>query len=330
MTIPHDPAAEDPPTLTSPGDSVFTVLLVEDDAVDARIVREMLGDVGSARFHITHVDRVSHAVKLLGQASFDAILLDLGLPDAKGLDALGPIASAAPDIPIVVLSGMEDERLGVQAVQLGAQDYLVKGLGTGNVIARSIRYAIERKRTEEHIHHIANLDNLTSLPNRSLLVDRLSQALARARRNRELLAVLFVGLDRFKAINDSLGHAVGDLLLQGVADRLTACTRRSDTVARLGGDEFVLVLSDVARAEDVAVLAGKIKEALEPRFVLGRHELFVSAGMGVAIYPDDGEDAEAILRHADDAMYRAKQQGRNTFQFYSPASATSGPKPRPS
>ncbi len=142
-------AFEDDSTLTAPGRANYTVLLVEDNAGDARIVREMLFEVGSARFHLTHVDRLSHAIQLLGQVRFDAVLLDLGLPDAQGLEAVAPINKAAPDVPIVVLSGMEDEHLAVQAVQLGAQDYLVKGLGTGNVIARSIRYAIERKRCEE-------------------------------------------------------------------------------------------------------------------------------------------------------------------------------------
>jgi DNA-binding response OmpR family regulator len=142
-------AFEDDPTLTAPDRTHYTVLLVEDNPTDARIVREMLFEVGSARFHLTHVDRLSHAVQLLGQVRFDAVLLDLGLPDARGLEAVGPINKAAPDVPIVVLSGMEDETLAVEAVQRGAQDYLVKGLGTGNVIARSIRYAIERKRSEE-------------------------------------------------------------------------------------------------------------------------------------------------------------------------------------
>jgi DNA-binding NtrC family response regulator len=140
---------EDASTLTAPGRTHYTVLLVEDNAGDARIVREMLFEVGSARFHLTHVDRLSHAVQLLAQVRFDAVLLDLGLPDAQGLEAVAPISKAAPDVPIVVLSGMEDEHLAVEAVQRGAQDYLVKGLGTGNVIARSIRYAIERKRSEE-------------------------------------------------------------------------------------------------------------------------------------------------------------------------------------
>ena len=135
--------------LARSGRSHYTVLLVEDNPGDARTLREMLFEVGTARFHLTHVDRLSHAVQLLGQVRFDAVLLDLGLPDARGLEAMRPVREAAPDVPIVVLSDKEDEQLAVQAVQLGAQDYLVKGLGTGNVVARSIRYAIERKRAEE-------------------------------------------------------------------------------------------------------------------------------------------------------------------------------------
>jgi diguanylate cyclase (GGDEF)-like protein/PAS domain S-box-containing protein len=177
----------------------------------------------------------------------------------------------------------------------------------------------ERKRAEAHLNYLASFDSLTRLPNRTLFYDRLSQALARERWHRRLLAVLFLDLDRFKIINDTLGHGVGDLLLKGVAERLTASVRDGDTVARYGGDEFTLILADVAHMEDVARVTQKILNALSKPFDLQGHELFVTASIGIALYPNDGDHPEALIKNADAAMYRAKEGGRNHYQLYSPA-----------
>jgi diguanylate cyclase (GGDEF)-like protein/PAS domain S-box-containing protein len=177
----------------------------------------------------------------------------------------------------------------------------------------------ERKRAEAHLNYLASFDSLTHLPNRSLFYDRLRQALARDRWHRRLLAVLFLDLDRFKIINDTLGHGVGDQLLKGVAERLTASVRDGDTVTRYGGDEFTLILADVAHMEDVARVTQKILNALSKPFDLQGHELFVTASIGIALYPNDGDDPEALIKNADAAMYRAKEGGRNHYQLYSPA-----------
>ena len=283
------------------------------------MVRELLQEAGSAPFEITHVTRLSEAVRCLGQDGFDAVLLDLGLPDAYGLEAVDPIKNAAPAIPIVVLSGHQDERLAVQAVQCGAQDYLIKGRESGELLARSIRYAIERKRMEQSMNHLAHHDPLTGLPNRRLFLDRLDQAVARTQRNRQILALLFLDLDRFKAINDTLGHEEGDRLLKLVAVRLRASTRASDTVARLGGDEFAVILPEVDRIEDVIRFAEKIFHMLAATFDLAGRHTEVTASMGISLYPADGQDAETLLRNADAAMYRAKQHGGNIHEFFVPA-----------
>lgn len=174
----------------------------------------------------------------------------------------------------------------------------------------------ERKLYEEQLEYQANHDGLTALPNRNLLADRIGQALTYAERYRKLVAVLFVDLDHFKFINDSLGHDMGDRLLQVVGRRLTECVRSIDTVARHGGDEFVLVLPDLTESEDAVKVAQKMQDAVGRPFKIGEHEFVVSCSTGISIYPKDGEDAQTLLKNADAAMYRAKENGRNNFQFF--------------
>ncbi|MBI2999051.1 MAG: EAL domain-containing protein [Deltaproteobacteria bacterium] len=293
------------------------VLLVEGNAGDARLVREMLAEAGALPFDLIHVSRLSDALKRLKKAEFDAVLLDLNLPDARGLDAIAPLSDTAPDVPIVVLSGLWDESVAVAAVQRGAQDYLVKGQGGASLLARSIRYAIERKQSEKYISYLAYHDALTNLPNRRLLLDRLEQALALERRNQSTLALLFLDLDHFKHINDVRGHSAGDELLKRVAARLRGCVRQSDTIARIGGDEFAMILADIDRPDDARIFAEKVLSALEAPFCVAGAELFVTASIGISLFPDDAREAEALLRNADVAMYRSKRIEGNTSSFYS-------------
>ncbi len=175
----------------------------------------------------------------------------------------------------------------------------------------------ERKLAEERIHHLAYYDDLTGLPNRSLLYKLIDQALVEAQRNRLHGALLFIDLNRFKPINDTLGHAIGDRLLQQVGERLRVAVRSEDVVARLGGDEFVVALFDITRREHATVVAQKIMTALDPPFWIEAHELKISASIGISIYPRDGFDTESLLRMADIAMYRAKQSGQDGYAFYS-------------
>ncbi|GMR19459.1 MAG: hypothetical protein BMS9Abin36_0054 [Gammaproteobacteria bacterium] len=180
----------------------------------------------------------------------------------------------------------------------------------------------EQKKNEERLAHQAYHDALTNLPNRLLFHDRLNMALAYAQRNDTMLAVLFLDLDRFKNINDSLGHSVGDRLLQGVAERLTHSVRQEDTVARMGGDEFTILLPHTPHTSSVAEVAEKILDTLKrPLHVCG-HELFVTASIGISIYPGDTRQAESLMKNADTAMYRAKERGGNNYQFYAPAMNT--------
>ncbi len=177
----------------------------------------------------------------------------------------------------------------------------------------------ERKRAEEHLNYLANHDTLTGLPNRMLFLDRLTQAMSRLPWRERSLAVMFLDLDRFKLVNDTLGHDVGDQLLKGVSTRLTECVRDGDTVARLGGDEFVIMLNDIARKRDVIHMAEKIIKALGIPFSLGSQEFVATTSIGVSLYPTDGDDPHVLLKNADTAMYRAKESGRNNFQLYTPS-----------
>jgi len=177
----------------------------------------------------------------------------------------------------------------------------------------------ERKRAEELVRNLAYHDALTGLPNRLLFQDRLALAVAQAHRHGKGLAVLFLDIDRFKVINDSLGHSVGDLLIREVAVRLRSCLREGDTVARLGGDEFTLLLPDVGQAVDAAKVAKKVLQLVRMPFEIDGRELFVTSSIGISLYPDDGKDAETLVKNADASMYRAKEQGRDHYQLYTPA-----------
>jgi len=174
----------------------------------------------------------------------------------------------------------------------------------------------QKKKAEETIRHMAYYDPLTDLPNRSLFYDRLKHNLAQASRSKNLLAVLFLDLDRVKIINDSLGHAIGDQLLKSVAHRLTQSLREVDTVARMGGDEFMVILPGMERPEDIAIIADKILHSLKPPFKFGKHVLYITASIGISIYPFDGKSPEILSKNADTAMYRAKNLGRNNYQIF--------------
>ncbi len=430
--------------------TIKRLLLVEDNPGDVRLLREMFNEQGSGGTHFTHVGRMSEAEAHLAEFPVDLILLDLGLPDAQGIDAVRRAHAAAPHVPLVILTGQDDHFLAGQALKEGAQDYLVKGQLETRGLVRALGFAVERKTMEAalfgekeraqvtlnsigdavactdvlgnvsflnsvaekmtgwsrqaasgrplmdvvHIvnagtretipnpmemaatqdrsmhlppncvlirrdgceipiedsvapmhdlqgravgavivfrdvsaaramalklEHSAQHDFLTGLPNRMLFIDRVGQAITSARRHEKNVAVLFLDLDGFKHINDSLGHAIGDKLLQSIAQRLVASVRGADTVSRQGGDEFVVLLSEVERSEDAAVTAKRMLQGVAGAHLVDAHALHVTASIGVSVYPDDGQDAETLIKNADIAMYQAKADGRQSFKFFTPA-----------
>jgi diguanylate cyclase (GGDEF)-like protein len=293
-------------------DRVIRVLVVEDNHGDVLILRRLLGGGG---FHLTAVDRVAKALDCLETGhEIDVILLDVTLPDSRGpeLDSLDRIQDRAPKVPVILMTGIEDEELAVRAVREGAQDYLIKRQVEADLLVRSIRYAIGRKQAEEELRHNALHDALTGLPNRALFLDRLGLAIAHTRRRDDyMFAVLFLDLDRFKNINDSLGHSAGDALLVALAERLGRLLRPGDTVARLGGDEFAILLDDIAGPTQATRVAQRIHRELALPFNLGGHEVFTSASLGITLSSRGGyEHPEEVLRDADTAMYRAKASGK--------------------
>jgi diguanylate cyclase (GGDEF)-like protein/PAS domain S-box-containing protein len=430
--------------------SALTLLLVEDNPGDARLLMEMLDEQDADRIDLINVTSMRQAEAHLAGNAVDIILLDLGLPDAQGLGAIRRAHAAAPRIPLVVLTGLDDELLAAQSLQEGAQDYLIKGQIEARSLRRSLRYSIERKILEEalfaekeralitlncigeavvctdiagditflnlvaekmtgwplqeaagrpmtevfrtwdprttqptetttelailqiravhlpsscvlirrdgleipiedsiapihdregkpigavivfrdvsvaqamarQITHSAEHDFLTGLPNRMLLNDRIGQAIASAQRRKKQVAVLFLDLDGFKHINDSLGHPIGDKLLQSICKRLTAAVRGADTVSRQGGDEFVVLLADLSHAEDAVIMAARILRTVAVPHSVDQHDLHVTTSIGVSVYPDDGQDAETLIKNADTAMYQAKENGRQSYQFFKPA-----------
>ena len=423
------------------------VLLISNDPALGRTIRAALADIRDIPFEVSSVSRLSAGLERLGGDGIGMVLLDLFLPDSRGIETFDVLHLLAPHVPILILSDPSNESVARLAVQRGAQDYLLKNHIDNRWLPRALRYVIGRKAAEEalfvekeraqvtldsigdavlssdlggritylnpvaeqltgwsrddaigrplaevfhtidgdtgnpirdpsamalqqnravglmansvlvrrdgselviedsaapihdrrgrmvgavvvfhdvtatramtlRMSHLAQHDYLTDLPNRLLLNDRVTQAISLARRRGNQAAVLFLDLDRFKHINDSLGHAIGDELLKSVAQRLLSCVRSSDTVSRQGGDEFVILLPEVERVDDAGTRARKMRSAMLAPHHISDHRLHVTASIGISLYPDDGEDAETLIKNADAAMYHVKDSGRNNYQFF--------------
>lgn len=423
------------------------ILLLTSHTPDANALVEGLGRATDEQFAVEWLTDLATALVRLKSGGIDVIVVDLDLPDSRGLATLEQLFRCAARVPVMTICDEEGHALARQALAMGAQGYLSRGNFNNYLVAQGLQSIIARKAVEEVLYkeraraeialnsigdavictdmagsidylniaaekltgwtrekanglplvqvfniisattrlagpdtvaavlrqnkciglptdtllirqdgvevpiedsaapindwngqstgvvivfhdvtaaqatarrmaHLAQHDFLTGLPNRVLLNDRIEQAISLARRNRSQLALMFLDLDNFKHINDSLGHAVGDLLLQSVTEALVSCVRSADTVSRQGGDEFVILLAEGQCENDAVLIATKILQALALPHFLGRHELFVSTSIGISLYPEDGDSAEALIKSADTAMYCAKEKGRNNYQFF--------------
>lgn len=294
------------------------ILLVEDNPADADLLTALLErELDGTDF--VRVGRLTQALACLHERQFDAIFTDLSLPDARGFDAITRLQAAAPATPVLVVSGLADEELALQAVQLGAQDFLVKEGLTTRLVLRALRHAQERKRAEQRLVQMAHYDQLTGLANRNTFHEQLSRAVTRARRRGGRFAVMYLDLDRFKAINDTLGHDAGDALLEEVGRRLQSTVRDYDTVARLGGDEFAALIDDLESDEILDDLCERMLAALRAPVLLAGQSIRITCSLGVAVYPDAAGTPTELLKRADTALYEAKRTGRDGF-----ARSTSG------
>jgi diguanylate cyclase (GGDEF)-like protein len=287
------------------------ILLVEDDSDDAEFLRLSLAQQNSTA-DITRTSLISEAVAALDNERFDVVLLDLNLPDCRGVECVEKIQEADELVPIVVLSGHDDEDFAVDILNRGVQDYLVKWEGDGRIILRAIRYAIERKRAEIKVNYLARLDWPTCLPNRQYLSDELAHAV----RGRRPMALLLLDVDGFKTISEALGRSVGEAVLREIVQRLTGCIREGDLLARLGSDEFAVLVKDVEGPLEVEAVARKIGGAFQKPFQAGEQQFSTTTSVGITVCPADGTDAVALLSSAATARSQAKAQGRNTFKFF--------------
>ena len=301
----------------------FRVLIVDDQQAQLKSVQLMLQINGYEDVDLAADGE--EAIRKLQCGCYQLLLLDLQMPGATGLNVLEHISQAGHAAETIVLSGESSFEWVKEAMRLGAHDYLRKPYKPTellNSISKAQKQYQEKQqlqKKQKDIHYLAYHDLLTGLPNRALFMDRVNQTIARAQRHEQQFALLFIDMDRFKSINDTLGHLTGDRVLQLVANRILDCLRAEDTLCRFGGDEFALLLPDISDQQGIATVAKKILDEIRKPFLVDQHELHLRASLGVAVYPTTGTTWETLLHNADVAMYHVKSNSRDNFSFYTDA-----------
>jgi two-component system, cell cycle response regulator len=294
---------------------MIRVLLVENDPDDAKLALDLLQETEKGQIEVTHVERLSNALYRLGRESFDAILMDRAVIDTHGLDTLDLIQAALGRMPIVVLGEKNDEAADRQMIQHGAQEVVIKNGSTAEQLIRALRHAVERKKAEQNLSYLAQHDPLTTLANRVLFRDRMTHAVAMAKRKKHVVGLVLCGLDRFKEINRLFGQKAGDLLLKEAADRLKKCLREVDTAARLSGDEFTCLLEGINSRADMEIIGDRILKAFAQPWSIAQQETSVAVSLGLVVYPLDGQELNDLFARAKVAMDSAKESGGNRYCF---------------
>ena len=305
-------------------------LLIIDDEEQ---IRQLLGDLLGTTYDCCEAGSAEEALTALSQQTFDLVISDIDMGGMSGLELVPRVHSIAPDTVVVMISGNQDIEFAIQALRVGAFDYITKPIDLRHVeasVERALKHSellkekrlykeqlevLLKQRTAE-VDWLAFYDTVTQLPNRAFFEDRLTQAVSMAKATGQLLGVLFISVDQFKKVNDSLGHGLGDSLLREFAERLKSCTGKSDTVARFGSDEFALLKAQIADAKDVIETIRSLSQVLKFSFELPGHELFATASVGVSLFPHDGEDCHTLLKNAGAALYKAKKSGGANYQFF--------------
>jgi diguanylate cyclase (GGDEF)-like protein len=302
-------------------DEIFNagILIVDDQEANVQLLEQMLRNAGYARITAT---RDPHAVFALHRDNhYDLILLDLLMPGMDGFQVMERLKEIETDGYLPVLAITAEPAHKLRALQCGAKDFVSKPFDLAEVMMRvhnMLEVRLLHKAARNYslmLESLALNDPLTGLANRRLLDDRMSMALVHARRNNSAMAVVYLDLDGFKQINDTLGHGVGDILLKMVAERLEATVREEDTVARLGGDEFILALWHVDGIDYAASAAERAIEAVSNPYDIDGTTVSITTSAGISIYPDHGEDSEMLIKSADAALYEAKRAGRNAYRI---------------
>lgn len=291
-------------------DRPIRLLLVEDNPGDARLFAETIKEARAFQFEVSHRACVDHALAFLAESKPDMIVLDLGLPDAGGVEAVRKVQLAAPAVPLVVLTGLDDEASAIQALHAGAQDYLIKGQMSTSLLVRALRYAFERHGLQMALRKESTIDELTGLANRRGFLMLAEQHAMLAKRTGEHFVVAFIDMDRLKPINDTLGHQAGDAAIAEIAEVLRACFRGSDILGRLGGDEFAALLPATDENSETSI-RDRLHRELQTRNSKPdrRYSLSISVGI-VATDPECYGSIEEVLAQADALMYVEKQRGR--------------------
>lgn len=292
------------------------ILFIDREQGEYLLIAEVLSHIRNVEYELMWCDQLDVALNKILSQEFDVALLDYYWGDASARDLLNAARVQACQTPIVVMTDEMETEVDREAIRAGAADYLIKGQIDHLLLERTLRYAIERKQTEQHLTHLAHYDPLTDIPNRILFRDRLEHAIRLAERDNASFTLMFIDLNGFKQVNDNFGHDAGDAIIRICAERLNACLRRSDSVARMGGDEFTLLLQQIAINTDVAHIAEKVIAAIEQPAEINGHEVVVGCSIGIAIYPQAGRDADTLLKHADMAMYKAKQELGSSYRFF--------------